>query len=63
MAIRLGGADNNCVSATASTVTTPNALSGYLGGVSCSTSYDKDPSARITFGTLRSSYIYRSEKF
>jgi len=63
MAIRLGGADNNCVSATAGTVTSANALSGYLGGVSCSSSYDKDPSAQILFGTLRSTYIYRAEKF
>jgi hypothetical protein len=62
-AIRLGGADNNCVSATVGGSGTANALSGYLGGVSCSASYDKDPSSQMQFGTLRSTYIYRSEKF
>lgn len=63
VAIKMGASDNNCVSATSSAGTPLNALSGYLGGVSCSSSYDKDPSARLTFGTLRSPYIYRAEKF
>lgn len=63
LAIRLGGSDNNCVSATSGSVSVPNALSGYLGSLSCSSSYDKDPSSGITFGTLRSTYIYRAEKF
>jgi hypothetical protein len=62
-AIKLGASDNNCVSATSGGSGTANALSGYLGGVSCSSSYDKDPSAQMQFGTLRSTYIYRSEKF
>jgi len=63
LAIRLGGSDNNCVAATSGTVTSPNALSSYLGALSCSASYDKDPSSGLTFGTLRSTYIYRAEKF
>lgn len=63
VAIKMGASDNNCVSATAAAGAPLNALSGYLGGVSCSSSYDKDPSARLTFGTLRSPYIYRAEKF
>jgi hypothetical protein len=62
-AIKLGASDNNCVSATSGGSGTANALSGYLGGVSCSTSYDMDPSSQMQFGTLRSTYIYRSEKF
>ena len=40
-----------------------NSLNGYLGGASCAGSYAKDPSARVTFGTLKSPYIYRSEKY
>ncbi len=60
VAIKTGGSDNNCVSATATAGAPLNSLSGYLGSVSCSSSYDKDPSARLTFGTLRSPYIYRA---
>lgn len=63
VAIKMGASDNNCVSATATAGAPLNALSGYLGGISCSSSYDKDPSARLTFGTLRSPFIYRAEKF
>jgi len=63
LAIKLGSSDNNCVTATSGSGSPLNTLSGYLGGVSCSTSYDKDPSARISFGTLRSTYVYRAEKF
>ncbi|TAK98327.1 MAG: hypothetical protein EPO09_02505 [Aquabacterium sp.] len=63
VAIKMGAVDNNCVLATSSVGTPLNALSGYLGSASCSSSYDKDPSARLTFGTLRSPYVYRAEKF
>lgn len=63
VAIRLGGSDNNCVTATSGVGVPLNAVSSYLGSTSCSASYDKDPSARMTFGTLRSPYIYRAEKF
>lgn len=63
VAIKMGAIDNNCVLATSSIGAPLNALSGYLGSASCSSSYDKDPSARLTFGTLRSPYVYRAEKF
>lgn len=64
IALKLGSGNNNCVSATTSGAGTLNTLSGYLGGISCGAGvYDKDPSATITFGTLRTPYIYRSEKF
>lgn len=63
VAIKLGATDNNCVVATSGVGTPLNTMSSYLGAVSCSSSYDKDPSARLTFGTLRSPYVYRAEKF
>ncbi|MBI3382496.1 MAG: hypothetical protein HY019_10870 [Aquabacterium sp.] len=63
VAIKLGASDNNCVTATSTAGAPLNAVSGYLGTTSCSSSYDKDPSARMTFGTLRSPYVYRAEKF
>jgi hypothetical protein len=62
-AIKLGSSDNNCISATSSVGAPLNTLSAYLGSRSCASSYDKDPSAQMSFGTLRSTYIYRSEKF
>lgn len=63
VAIKLGTLDNNCVVAVSGVGVPLNALSGYLGSTSCSSSYDKDPSARLTFGSLRAPYIYRAEKF
>lgn len=63
VAIRLGASDNNCVVATSGVGSPLNTLGGYLGSVSCSASYDKDPSARLSYGTLRAPYIYRAEKF
>lgn len=63
LAIKLGAADNNCVSATSGGGAGLNTLSGYLGGASCAGSYGKDPSAVVTFGTLRSPYVYRTEKY
>lgn len=63
VALKLGTLDNNCVLATSSVGTPLNTVSGYLGSASCSSSYDKDPSARMSFGTLRNAYIYRAEKF
>jgi hypothetical protein len=63
--IQLGSSPRNCLGGgnTPAGVGAPlNALS-YLGSRSCLGTYDKDPSAQMSFGTLRSTYIYRSEKF
>lgn len=63
IALKLGSSNNNCVSATTSGGGTLNTLDGYLGSVSCPGNYNRDPSATVSFGTLRTPYIYRSEKF
>ncbi|SMB24377.1 protein of unknown function [Sterolibacterium denitrificans] len=63
IALKLGSSNNNCISATTSGAGTLNALSDHLGSYSCWGSLSKDPSATVSFGTLRTPYIYRSEKF
>ncbi len=45
----------------------PNATDGasmnYLRGAWCSNSYDKDPHARINFGTAKSPFLYMRERY
>jgi hypothetical protein len=65
--IQLGSSPRNCLGSGGGSIPAGvgsplNALS-YLGSRSCLNGYDQDPSAQMSFGTLRSTYIYRSEKF
>ncbi len=63
IAIRLAATDNNCLGVAAPGPSGAlNSLS-YLGGIWCGASYSMDTSAQASFGTLKSPYIYRSEKF
>ena len=56
-------AASSCVNWASAPNTTAGADLTYLRGAWCNNTYDKDPHARITFGTPKSQFLYMRERY